>query len=63
MQPHAPTLTPRYLQAALEVRFNAAALGYKLAHTSYWQYIYLNGLDSLFDGYKWSLDVFVDFAW
>jgi hypothetical protein len=53
----------RYLQAALETKFYAPTLKYQLEHTPYWQYIQNNGVTSLFHGYTWSLDVFVDFAW
>jgi hypothetical protein len=60
---HAPTRNHRFLQAALDVKFNALKLGYALAETPSWQYIALNGLTSLFGGYTWSLDVIVDFAW
>jgi hypothetical protein len=45
------------------VQFHADDLAYKLSHTNYWNYIYVNGPKSLFEGYMWSLDVFVDYAW
>jgi hypothetical protein len=60
---HPHTHPHRFLQAALETRFNAKALGHDLALTPYWNYIQLNGIGSLFYAYTWSLDVFVDFAW
>lgn len=31
--------------------------------TQTWQYIFNNGPSSLFKGYSWSLDTFVDFTW
>jgi hypothetical protein len=54
---------PRYLQSALEVHFNAPTLKADLHETPSWQYIYNNGITSLFQAYTWSLDIFVDFAW
>jgi hypothetical protein len=38
-------------------------LGYHLDETSYWNYMYLNGPASIFSGYSWSMDIFVDYAW
>jgi hypothetical protein len=55
--------TGRYLQSALEVEFNAPTLKEDLVATPSWQYIYNNGITSLFQAYTWSLDIFVDFAW
>jgi hypothetical protein len=45
------------------VQFHAKDLAYGLGETNYWNYIYHNGPNSLFNGYMWSLDVFVDYAW
>eukprot|EP00775_Hariotina_reticulata_P001355 gene1355-1696_t len=53
----------KYLQSLQDVIFNARALGLKLADTAYWNYMYLNGPASIFTGYSWSMDVFVDYAW
>ncbi|KAF8055488.1 tmcC [Scenedesmus sp. PABB004] len=53
----------KFLHSSKEVEFNARALRYELHDTNYWNYIYQNGPASLFEGYMWSLDVFVDYAW
>lgn len=56
-------IVTRYLQFTQDVTFNAPILKHKLLNTSYWQYIYNNGPESLFRGYCWSLDVYMDYAW
>lgn len=60
---YCPVRAPRYLLAERDVLFNQAQLKYLLDKTTYFQYIYQNGPVSLFLGYVWTLDVFVDFAW
>lgn len=52
----------RYLRCQQDVLYNAKLLGHDLEHTSYFQYMYHNGPNSLYMGYVWSLDVFVDYA-
>lgn len=64
--PCTPRVTPccrRYLRCSKDVQFNSDILKYALGETNYWNYIYHNGPGSLFSGYMWSLDVFVDYAW
>jgi hypothetical protein len=46
-----------------DVRFHAKELGVSLSATPYWNYVYLNGPASIFSGYSWSMDIFVDYAW
>eukprot|EP00775_Hariotina_reticulata_P003515 gene3515-3785_t len=53
----------KYIQSLQDVIFNARAVGFKLDETPYWNYMYLNGPASIFSGYSWSMDVFVDYAW
>eukprot|EP00883_Tetradesmus_obliquus_P002715 jgi/Sobl393_1/12921/SZX78204.1 len=53
----------KYLRCSKDVQFNSDILKYALGETNYWNYIYHNGPGSLFSGYMWSLDVFVDYAW
>lgn len=53
----------RYLLAEKDIMFNHAALKLELEKTTYFQYIMNNGPDSLFKGYSWTLDVYVDYAW
>lgn len=56
-QPH------RYLQYSQDVTYNAKELKTQLIGTHYWNYIYYNGPSSVFTGYSWSLDVYMDYAW
>lgn len=53
----------RYLRSCQDVIFNADTLKHKLAQTRYWNYIYFNGPESIFHGYSWSLDVYMNYAW
>lgn len=53
----------RYLLAEKDMEYNQAALKMAAEHTTFFQYIYQNGPESLFKGYVWTLDVYVDFAW
>ena len=57
----------RYLGAADDVKFLAGPQpekkGYRLNETRAYQYIRLNGPQSVFEGYGWSLDVLVEYTW
>lgn len=53
----------RFVGAAKDVHYFAPIHKYGLINDTTWRYIYNNGDHSLFDGYKWSLDVFVDYTW
>jgi hypothetical protein len=56
-------LLHRYLRCSKDVQFHAKDMAYLLGETNFWNYVYHNGPGSLFTGYMWSLDVFVDYAW
>jgi hypothetical protein len=52
------------LLAALEdVYYFRNDWGPDMDHKPSWQYAYLNGPASVFTGYAWSLDTFVDYTW
>jgi hypothetical protein len=53
----------RFIQGLQDLKFNAFIEGYNLDKTPYFNYVYYNGPDSVFNGYSWSMDVHVDFAW
>jgi hypothetical protein len=48
--------------AGRELLFSAEAAGAAMYNTSYFQYMLHNIPESLFSGYAWSLDVFVDYT-
>ncbi|GBF97004.1 hypothetical protein Rsub_09801 [Raphidocelis subcapitata] len=52
-----------FINCGRDVLFHAVALGAALENTSYYQYMAMNGPESIFDGYSWSLDVQVDMSW
>eukprot|EP00775_Hariotina_reticulata_P009112 gene9112-9281_t len=53
----------RFIQSMQEIKFNAYIEGYNLDKTSYFNYVFHNGPDSIFTACSWSMDVIVDFAW
>lgn len=59
-------LMARYVAAAREINYAAQVLkpdGQTMEKLRFWQYVFRNGKDSLFDGYAVSTDLYVLFAW
>lgn len=51
------------MSAASEVHYWAPIKKHTLNDTAPWQYLYNNGLASMFTGLAWSLDTLVDYCW
>eukprot|EP00878_Enallax_costatus_P025839 GHUV01027676.1.p1 GENE.GHUV01027676.1~~GHUV01027676.1.p1 ORF type:complete len:1421 (+),score=378.88 GHUV01027676.1:621-4883(+) len=51
------------VSAGRDLYFQSDKQGMEMNVTPIWQYIYQNGPKSIFDGYAWSLDTYVDYAW
>ncbi|GBF92718.1 hypothetical protein Rsub_05087, partial [Raphidocelis subcapitata] len=56
------TMGNKYIMSSWQVHFDATA-GVELNDTIAWNYMFENGPDSIFKGYAWSLDTFVDYSW
>ncbi|KAI8474715.1 MAG: hypothetical protein J3K34DRAFT_518018 [Monoraphidium minutum] len=53
----------KFIAASSDVYYWAPLVGADLNATAAWNYVTLNGRNSIFTGYAWSLDTFVDYAW
>ena len=62
LRPSTPNTT-RFIQASWDVHHLAPTLKAALFDNTQWNYITHNGPTSIFSGYAWSLDTFVDYAW
>ncbi|KIY98973.1 hypothetical protein MNEG_8988 [Monoraphidium neglectum] len=57
------TMGNKYISASWDIYYLAPTLKSALNLTTLWNYVEDNGPASIFQGYTWSLDTFVDYAW
>lgn len=51
------------VQDLSDIYFHKDTWGATMNAQPAWQYVFQNGPASLFNGYAWSLDIFVDYTW